>query len=57
MDIVGPTSAKMSGKTEPVLDALHREFLPKGGFRLDTHSSKKFDSQQLVGNDAAPGAK
>ena len=57
MDIVGPSVAKMSGKTEPVLDALHREFLPKGGFRLDTHSSKKFDSQQLVGNDAAPGAK
>ncbi len=57
MDIVGPTSAKMSGKTKPVLDDLHREYLPKDGFRLELNSNKKFDSNQLIGNDAAPGAK
>jgi len=57
MDIVGPAEAKMSGQTSPVLDALHREYMPKDGFRLEKGESGKLDNKQFVGNDAAPGAK
>ncbi len=57
MDIVGPTEAKMAGQTTPVLDALHREYMPKDGFRLEKGESGKLDNKQFVGNDAAPGAK
>ncbi|MBP5681398.1 MAG: beta-galactosidase [Bacteroidales bacterium] len=57
MDIVGPAQAKASGVVTPVLDGLHREFLPKDGFRMETNSKNKFERSQLVGNDAAPGAK
>ena len=57
MDIVGPSATKMAGLTEPILDALHRENLPKGGFRIESGTTDKLDKGQMVGNDAAPGAK
>lgn len=58
LDIVGPQNAAVKGLSKPVIDQLHKEFLPKDGVK-DAKISKASKNATIdtVGNDAAPGAK
>ena len=57
LDIAGPRKASAKGVSKPVVDELHREFLPKDGFVTKGTSVSAVDMKSFVGNDAAPGAK
>lgn len=58
LDITGAKDAKISGLSAPIIDALHREYLPKDGVKNVKHpKTAKAAAQDNVGNDAAPGAK
>lgn len=60
LDIVGPKSevTTVKGLSAPVIDELHREFLPTDAFKM-TAPIKSTVVTPLIeeGNDAAPGAK
>ena len=57
LDIAGPRKASVKGVSKPIVDELHREFLPKDGFVTKGASVSAVDTKSFVGNDAAPGAK
>ena len=60
LDIAGATKATIRGLKTPIIDQLHREYLPNDAVKIDkskrqtTTSTTQNTSQ---GNDAAPGAK
>lgn len=57
LDITGPATASVKGVNKPCVDQLHREFMPKGGFKSAKNSDAGVRAADVVGNDAAPGAK
>ena len=60
LDLAGATKATIRGLKTPIIDQLHREYLPNDAVKIDkskrqtTTSTTQNTSQ---GNDAAPGAK
>ena len=67
LDITGPAKASLRGLAEPVVDQLHREFLPKDAVKGKALKEAlagragapktKAAADGGQGNDAAPGAK
>ncbi|MBO5977465.1 MAG: hypothetical protein J6Q26_03170, partial [Bacteroidales bacterium] len=51
MDILEPTSLQIKGLDKPIIDRLHKEFIP------DDAVKKEYPQNILQGNEAAPGAK
>lgn len=60
LDITGPSKPVTQGLTEPCVDQLHREYLPKDAVKENARpksSNHQISQSANVGNDAAPGAK
>lgn len=60
LDIVGPKNAVTEGLTAPVIDQLHKENMPKDAVKMPKTEKKQpraARQTQVIGNDAAPGAK
>lgn len=58
LDITGAKDTKISGLSSPIIDALHKEYLPKDAVKDVKHpKAKTGNNVDNVGNDAAPGAK
>lgn len=57
LDILGPTTASVKGNTEPSIDDLHKERIPKDAVRIQLGNGGTPAIVDAVGNDAAPGAK
>lgn len=57
LDITGAKECIVKGLTTPIIDALHREYLPKDGVTVSRKTSIPQKNIDTKGNDAAPGAK
>ena len=62
LDIAGATKATIRGLKTPIIDQLHREYLPNDAVKKDkskrqTTTSTPTTQASSMGNDAAPGAK
>ena len=58
LDITGAKNCTVKGLSKPIIDALHRENLPKDAVKNYKRPTRITSSaQDNVGNDAAPGAK
>ena len=58
LDVTGPSSTSIRGLDKPVIDQLHREFLPADAVQFTGNvSAETGKNRDSVANDAAPGAK
>lgn len=59
MDIIGPQAISMQGLKTPIIDQLHKEYLPQDAVNIDWEDNEAREAlmPSLQGNDAAPGAR
>lgn len=59
MDIIGPKAISMQGLKTPIIDQLHKEYLPQDAVNIDWEDNEAREAlmPSLQGNDAAPGAR
>lgn len=59
MDIIGPQAISMQGLKTPIIDQLHKEYLPQDAINIDWEDNEAREAlmPSLQGNDAAPGAR
>ena len=60
LDIAGATKPSVRGLRTPIIDQLHREYLPNDAVKIDKskrHTTTSTTQNTSQGNDAAPGAK
>lgn len=57
LDITGTKNSTVKGLSKPIIDALHREYLPKDAVKEPKTKKAVKTTKDTIGNDAAPGAK